>query len=64
MKEKKKMSAKREGCFCPYCEEKLIVAESPFCQLCKVTFYRCAACQVVLLDKKAAVCPECGAPLK
>ena len=64
MKEKKEKSAKKERCFCPYCEEELIAAESPLCQLCKVTFYRCSACHVVLLDKKATICPECGAPIK
>lgn len=64
MNEKKKTSAKKGKCRCPYCEEELTAANVPFCQFCKVTFYRCPTCQVVVLDKKVTKCPDCGAPLK
>jgi len=50
-------------CVCPYCDVELIVEEAPFCQVCKLTFIRCASCGAVILEEKAAKCTSCGKPL-
>ncbi len=50
-------------CACPYCEEELVVSESPFCQGCGVTLVRCDACGHVLITT-VTVCPNCGAAIK
>lgn len=50
-------------CVCPYCDVELIVAESPFCDVCKKSFGRCSKCGAVILDAKAVKCASCGSPL-
>ena len=51
-------------CACPYCDVELIMAESPFCTACKITFLQCSECGITILDKTAVKCSKCGAPLK
>jgi predicted RNA-binding Zn-ribbon protein involved in translation (DUF1610 family) len=60
---KKEKKAKEEKCLCPYCEEE-VIASCPLCHACGAVFSYCVSCQIVVPDEKAAVCPECGAPLK
>ena len=50
-------------CVCPYCEVELVLVESPFCQVCKVSFGRCKDCGAVILDQEATICKNCGKPL-
>jgi hypothetical protein len=57
--------AKKEpSCLCPYCEEELVVASCPFCEVCGSIISYCVSCQIMVPDTNATVCPECGAPLK
>ncbi|MDP2730946.1 MAG: hypothetical protein Q8O55_10760 [Dehalococcoidales bacterium] len=50
-------------CFCPYCDEELMSANLPFCQMCKVTIIYCSECEKPLpRDKK--VCIYCGTEIK
>ena len=52
-----------ERCFCPYCDEEIREAFSPYCGACKVTIFYCPKCRKPLpRDKK--VCPHCGAEIK
>ncbi len=51
-------------CVCPYCDMELVLQESPFCQVCKVSFVRCPSCGAVILEESAVVCVSCGKPLK
>ena len=59
-KESKDMVRK---CSCPYCDEEVNIAESPFCQPCGATLRYCASCQIAV-PKEAEVCPECGGKLE
>jgi hypothetical protein len=61
---KEKKAEKQEKCFCPYCEEELIVASFPYCKPCGIVFSRCLKCNITVLDKDAVICPNCGEPLK
>lgn len=49
----------KNKCFCPYCEEELVISPPPYCQVCKVTLRYCTRCQIVV-TREAAVCPQCG----
>ena len=60
---KKEKKTERERCLCPYCEEEVVAASSPYCQACGVMFHYCRRCQVAVLDRKASHCPKCGEPL-
>jgi hypothetical protein len=51
------------SCVCPYCEVELAVAESPFCDVCKITFKRCPSCGAVVPEGKSVKCKTCGKPL-
>ena len=62
MKEEKK-TEKQERCFCPYCEEELVMANLPYCRPCRIVFLRCIRCNITVLDRKATKCPQCGEPL-
>jgi len=54
----------KEGkCFCPYCEEELVMAALPYCQPCGVTLRYCINCQIAVA-REAEVCPQCGGKLK
>jgi hypothetical protein len=61
---KEKKTEQQEKCFCPYCEEELIIANFPYCKPCGIVFSRCLKCNITVLDKDAVVCPNCGEPLK
>ncbi|MBN1374630.1 MAG: hypothetical protein JXA01_00595 [Dehalococcoidia bacterium] len=50
-------------CVCPYCDAELLVAESPFCEVCKRSFGRCSHCGAIILEEKITVCKSCGKPL-
>jgi hypothetical protein len=50
-------------CTCPYCDTELIVQESPFCDVCKVSFGRCPNCGALIMQEKTKVCVSCGKPL-
>jgi len=51
-------------CACPYCDVELVVAENPFCEVCKVSFGRCASCGALIMEETVVVCRSCGKPLK
>jgi hypothetical protein len=42
----------------------LVVAENPFCEVCKVSFGRCASCGALIMEETVVVCRSCGKPLK
>jgi hypothetical protein len=50
-------------CVCPYCDVEMVIAEAPFCQVCKVSFGRCPGCGAVILEEKATKCSSCGKAL-
>ena len=55
--------ARKERLFCPYCEEEIVEALFPYCQVCKITIFYCPRCRKPLpRDKK--VCAHCGAEIK
>ena len=55
---------KTEGqCVCLYCEEEIIESKPPFCQACRVVQTHCLKCGMIIGNKKAKKCPECGEPL-
>jgi hypothetical protein len=62
MKKEKKVK-KEKKCLCPYCEEE-VIASCPFCEACGAVLSYCVRCQIMVPDKEATKCPECGAPLK
>lgn len=59
----KKQPAKEAKCFCPYCDEEIMLAGSPLCQVCGIAFLRCNKCGITVLEKGSTTCPECGEPL-
>ncbi|MFH1003415.1 MAG: zinc ribbon domain-containing protein [Chloroflexota bacterium] len=63
MTQPKKSEGQARKCHCPYCEEELIVADSPFCRGCGVALVRCDACGQVMATT-ITVCPHCGAKIK
>ena len=50
-------------CVCPYCDVELVVADSPFCEVCKKSFGRCPSCGAIILEAKIVTCKSCGKPL-
>lgn len=48
---------------CPYCDEQVLDAKSPFCQPCQVDFATCSQCGK-LVAKSVEVCPYCGTGIK
>ena len=61
--EEEKCSEEKEELFCPYCEEEIVSASLPYCQLCKITVFYCPECRRALPRYKR-VCPHCGAEIK
>ena len=60
---KRSEQPKESGCFCPYCEEEILMAGFPYCQPCSVTLCYCVRCQIVVV-REATVCPQCGGELE
>ena len=54
---------KERKCFCPYCEEELVISALPYCQPCGVTLRYCINCQIAVV-REATVCPQCGGELE
>jgi len=54
---------KKPGCFCPYCEEEIVLNNFPYCQPCQVELRYCLKCTIVV-ERKAKGCPQCGQPLE
>jgi endogenous inhibitor of DNA gyrase (YacG/DUF329 family) len=48
---------------CPYCDEEVMEAEFPFCQLCGVNILYCPECHKPV-SRESKVCPECGAEIR
>jgi hypothetical protein len=63
MKESKESKEMVRKCFCPYCDEEIILAELPYCQPCGVTLRYCRHCQIAV-PREAEVCPQCGGKLE
>ena len=59
MKRSEEPKEKERKCFCPYCEEELVISGLPYCQPCGVTLRYCIKCQIVV-EREAEVCPQCG----
>ncbi len=60
------MTARREDrkhVFCPYCEEEILKADSPYCQTCGITIFYCPTCRKPL-PRDNKVCPDCGADIR
>ncbi|MFA5399451.1 MAG: hypothetical protein WC359_03340 [Dehalococcoidia bacterium] len=51
-------------CTCPYCDVELVVADNPYCEVCKVSFGRCENCGALIMEQTLVVCHQCGKPLK
>lgn len=58
----KNMEKRGKACLCPYCEEEMVAALSPYCQTCGVYLLYCEKCQLPV-KKEAKVCPHCGGTL-
>jgi hypothetical protein len=63
MKKTKEPKEKKGRCFCPYCEEEVVISVMPYCQPCDVTLRYCARCQIAVV-KEAEACPQCGGELE
>jgi len=60
---KEKKTKKEEKCLCPYCEEE-VVTSCALCHACGAVLSYCVSCQIIVPDKEATKCPQCGTPLK
>jgi len=54
---------KERRCFCPYCDEELVISPAPYCQPCHIELRYCLRCNIVV-EKTAKVCPQCGQTLE
>ena len=63
MKRSEEPKSKEKKCFCPYCEEELVISVLPYCQPCAVTLRYCIRCQIAVV-REAMVCPQCGGELE
>jgi len=63
MKRSEEPKEKGTRCFCPYCEEELVISALPYCQACGVTLRYCVRCQIAVV-REARVCPQCGGELE
>ena len=63
MKRSEEPKSKEKKCFCPYCEEELIISVLPYCQPCAVTLRYCMRCQIAVVRELEA-CPQCGGKLE
>ncbi len=55
--------AEKRHLFCPYCDEEIMVADSPYCQACDVTLFYCPECRKPL-SRDNKVCPHCGTEIR
>jgi hypothetical protein len=63
MKKTEKPKEKAGRCFCPYCEEELVISAMPYCQPCGVSLRYCIKCQIAVV-RGAEVCPQCRGKLE
>jgi len=63
MKKNEEPESKRTKCFCPYCDEELVLPLPPYCQPCRVTLRYCMSCHIAV-KREATVCPQCGGKLE
>ncbi len=49
--------------FCPYCDDEIMEADSPYCQACRVTIFYCPKCRKPL-PRNNNLCPPCGAEIR
>ena len=63
MKRSEEPKEKPRKCFCPYCEEEMVISALPYCQPCGMTLRYCVSCQIVVA-REAEVCPQCGGKLE
>ena len=57
------MEAEKKHLFCPYCEEEIMDANLPYCQVCQIAVFYCPECRKPVSREKR-VCPDCGAEIK
>ena len=54
-----KENENKKGCACPFCDEEISASPTHFCTPCQVELRRCVKCMVVV-ERDAKVCPNCG----
>jgi len=54
---------KKERRYCPYCDEEMMEADLPYCQICGVSVFYCPGCSEPVA-RENRVCPHCGAEIK
>jgi nitrogen fixation NifU-like protein len=57
------LKSEEEHCYCPYCDEDIGEAQSPYCQACKAAIVFCPECGQPL-SPDAKTCSHCGAEIK
>jgi hypothetical protein len=55
--------ATKQKLYCPYCDEEIMAADLPYCQVCKIEVFYCPECGKPLPREKR-VCPHCGVEVK
>lgn len=63
MKRNEEPKSKEKKCFCPYCEEELVISALLYCQACGITVFYCPECRKPL-PRGNEVCPHCGAEIR
>ncbi|MFO7773288.1 MAG: hypothetical protein R6V59_05055 [Dehalococcoidia bacterium] len=53
----------KKRCCCPYCDEEMAKAASPYCEACEVEVFYCPICREAM-PREEQVCPSCGADIK
>ncbi|MFC2052352.1 zinc-ribbon domain-containing protein [Chloroflexota bacterium] len=49
--------------FCPYCDDEIMTAGFPYCQVCGLTVFYCPKCHKPL-PREDKVCSHCGAEIR
>ena len=63
MPKAQKQAKGKEPHACPFCDEEMVAADLPYCQVCGVRVFLCPQCKKpVTRDKET--CPSCGARIK
>jgi ribosomal protein L37AE/L43A len=63
---KKKTTAKKSACVCPFCNGEISTGTAvkvPFCRPCGVGFVECESCGEMMAES-VVVCAKCGAKIK